>query len=214
MPLSFLLPPLSTAPPPRARHGARLQPPRPCARRRILRVRASGEATPPPSRTQMIMDKISGGDEVGGAGGAYSYEALKRLDRLCSSICESQVDSNVPEIVTRVQGPSLDYDLGSDSKIFDVLVCGGTLGIFIATALSYKGLRVGIIERNIIKGREQEWNISRKELMEIVEVGILSEGEVEQIITSDFNPNRCAFENKGEIWMENILHLGISRSNF
>jgi hypothetical protein len=75
----------------------------------------------------MIMDKISGGDEVGGAGGAYSYEALKRLDRLCSSICESQVDSNVPEIVTRVQGPSLDYDLGSDSKIFDVLVCGGTL---------------------------------------------------------------------------------------
>jgi ribulose 1,5-bisphosphate synthetase/thiazole synthase len=61
-------------------------------------------------------------------------------------------DSNVPEIVTRVQGPSVDYDLGSDSKIFDVLVCGGTLGIFIATALSYKGLRVGIIERNIIKG--------------------------------------------------------------
>ncbi|XP_071679683.1 uncharacterized protein [Lolium perenne] len=210
MPLPFLLPPLSTAPPPRARHGGRLQPPRPCARRTILRVRASGEAVPPPSRTQMIMDKISGGDEVGGAGGAYSYEALKRLDRLCSSICESQVDSNVPEIVTRVQGPSLDYDLGSDSKIFDVLVCGGTLGIFIATALSYKGLRVGIIERNIIKGREQEWNISRKELMEIVEVGILSEGEVEQIITSDFNPNRCAFENKGEIWMENILHLGIS----
>jgi hypothetical protein len=46
--------------------------------------------------------------------------------------------------------------------------------------------------------------------MEIVQVGILSEGEVEQIITSDFNPNRCAFENKGEIWMENILHLGIS----
>jgi hypothetical protein len=39
----------------------------------------------------MIMDKISGGDEVGGAGGAYSYEALKKLDRICSSICESQV---------------------------------------------------------------------------------------------------------------------------
>ncbi|CAM0909073.1 unnamed protein product [Alopecurus aequalis] len=138
----------------------------------------------------MIMDKISGGDEVGGAGGAYSYEALKRLDRICSSICEDQGDSKVPEIVTRIQGPLVDSDIGSDSKIFDVLVCGGTLGIFIATALSYKGLRVGIIERNIIKGREQEWNISRKELMEIVEVGILSEEEVEQIISSDFNPVR------------------------
>jgi hypothetical protein len=53
MPLPFLLPPLSTAPPPRARHGGRLQPPRPCARRTILRVRASGEAVPPPSRTQV-----------------------------------------------------------------------------------------------------------------------------------------------------------------
>uniref|UniRef100_A0A0E0ELK8 Uncharacterized protein n=1 Tax=Oryza meridionalis TaxID=40149 RepID=A0A0E0ELK8_9ORYZ len=135
----------------------------------------------------MIMDKISSSEEVGGAG-----------------------DSKVPEVVTRVQGPLVDYDLGDGSEIFDVLVCGGTLGIFVATALSYKGLRVGIIERNIIKGREQEWNISRKELMELVEVGILSEEEMEQIISSDFNPSRCAFESKGEIWVENILNLGIS----
>lgn len=40
------------------------------------------------------------------------------------------------------------------------------------------------------KQREQEWNISRKELMELVEVGILSEEEIEQIISSDFNPVR------------------------
>ncbi|KAG8047242.1 hypothetical protein GUJ93_ZPchr0008g12539 [Zizania palustris] len=119
-------------------------------------------------------------------------------------------NSKVPEVVTRAQGPLVDYDYGDGSEIFDVLVCGGTLGIFVATALSYKGLRVGIIERNIIKGREQEWNISRKELMEIVEVGILSEEEIEQIISSDFNPNRCGFESKGEIWVENILNLGIS----
>jgi lycopene cyclase CruP len=39
------------------------------------------------------------------------------------------------------------------------------------------------------KQREQEWNISRKELM-VVEIGILSEAEVEQIISSDFNPVR------------------------
>jgi hypothetical protein len=53
MPLPFLLPPLSIAPPPRARHGRRLEAPRPCGGRRILRVRASGEATPSPSRTQV-----------------------------------------------------------------------------------------------------------------------------------------------------------------
>lgn len=38
----------------------------------------------------MIMEKISSGEEVGGAGGAYSYSALKRLDQIWSSICEAQ----------------------------------------------------------------------------------------------------------------------------
>ncbi|CAO2210977.1 unnamed protein product [Urochloa humidicola] len=155
------------------------------------------------------MEKISSGEEVGGAGGAYSYSALKRLDQIWSGLSGQQVDSKVPEVVTRVQGTA-DSNLGAGSEIFDVLVCGGTLGIFVATALSSKGLRVGIVERNIIKGREQEWNISRKELMEIVEIGILSEAEIEQIISSDFNPNRCGFEDKGEIWVEDILNLGIS----
>jgi hypothetical protein len=36
------------------------------------------------------MDKISAGEEVGGAGGAYSYNALKRLDQIWSSICEAR----------------------------------------------------------------------------------------------------------------------------
>lgn len=41
---------------------------------------------------------------------------------------------------------------GEPVDSFDVLVCGGTLGIFIATALSSKGLRVGIVERGLLKG--------------------------------------------------------------
>ena len=41
---------------------------------------------------------------------------------------------------------------GKAVETFDVLVCGGTLGIFIATALSCKGLRVGVVERGILKG--------------------------------------------------------------
>lgn len=94
--------------------------------------------------------------------------------------------------------------------MFDVLVCGGTLGIFIATVLASKGLRVGIVERNIIQGREQEWNISRKELMELVHVGILSEADIQQVIAIKFNPNKCRFEKKGDVSVEDILNLGVS----
>ncbi|KAI3803567.1 hypothetical protein L1987_31723 [Smallanthus sonchifolius] len=165
-----------------------------------------------PSRTQRIMEGIAVGGEVGGAGGAYSYEALKRLDKLWSSICSAQTVVQEPrQVVTNAPGLFSQSDMGNkEVDTFDVLVCGGTLGIFIATALSLKGLRVGVVERNLLKGREQEWNISRKELLELVEVGILTEDDIEQATTSVFNPNRCGFESKGEIWVSNILNLGVS----
>lgn len=36
------------------------------------------------------MEKISTSAEVGGAGGAYSYSALKRLDQLWCSLCADE----------------------------------------------------------------------------------------------------------------------------
>ncbi|KAK9733412.1 hypothetical protein RND81_04G066700 [Saponaria officinalis] len=164
-----------------------------------------------PTKTQRIMESISVGAEVGGAGGAYSYGALKRLDQLWMSICSTEAVAKPPQVVTRVRG-SFKRSEETDNVVetYDVIVCGGTLGIFIATALSAKGLKVGIVERNVLKGREQEWNISRKELSELENVGILDEDDIEQAVSATFNPNRCGFEGKGEIWTEDILNLGIS----
>ncbi|KAJ0113339.1 hypothetical protein Patl1_01961 [Pistacia atlantica] len=165
-----------------------------------------------PSRTQRIMESISVSGEVGGAGGTYSYEALKKLDRVWSTICSAQTIVQEPQqVVSSIPGLFSQSDLANKAvDTFDVIVCGGTLGIFIATALSFKGLRVAIVERNMLKGREQEWNISRKELLELVESGILVEDDIVQVIAAKFNPNRCGFEGKGEIWVEDILNLGVS----
>ncbi|GFQ07229.1 hypothetical protein PHJA_002867000 [Phtheirospermum japonicum] len=189
-------------------HGSFAAPPSLPTRRRFY-ISAQASA---PSRTQRIMESIPVNGEVGGAGGAYSYTALKRLDDVWSSICSAspvveeprQVVSNVPGLFSKSEQAEKCKD------IFDVLVCGGTLGIFIATALSCKGLRVGIVEKSVLRGREQEWNISRKELLELVEVGVLTEDDIDHVTTSNFNPNRCGFEGKGEIWVNDILNLGIS----
>ncbi|PKU87831.1 hypothetical protein MA16_Dca021177 [Dendrobium catenatum] len=165
------------------------------------------------SRTQRIMERISTCNEVGGAGGSSSYEALKKLDQLWSNICSPSPDKReVYEVISRISGPSSysEVDKNNSTCIFHVVVCGGTLGIFIATALVSRGLRVGVVERNQLKGREQEWNISEKELMELVRIGILTKADIEQMSTSKFNPNRCGFEKKGEIWVEDILNLGVS----
>lgn len=165
-----------------------------------------------PSRTQRIMEKIPVSGEVGGAGGAYSYNALKRLDGLWASICNaSPVVQQSQKVVSMVPG---SYNESEEAKkcinTFDVIVCGGTLGIFIAAALCSKGLQVGVVERATLRGRDQEWNISRKELLELVEVGVLTEDEIDLITAARFNPNRCGFEGKGEIWVNDILNLGIS----
>lgn len=38
-----------------------------------------------------------------------------------------------------------------------------------------RGFRVGVVERGVLRGRAQEWNISEDELEEMVEAGVLSE---------------------------------------
>lgn len=58
-----------------------------------------------------------------------------------------------------------------------MVVCGGTLGVFIAAALatrhvhtpSLPPLRVAVVERApTLRGRAQEWNLSLKELNDLV----------------------------------------------
>ena len=58
------------------------------------------------------------------------------------------------------------------NKDFDVIVCGGTLGIFIAAALQKRGWKVAIIEQGLLRGRAQEWNISRQELNAFIELDL------------------------------------------
>lgn len=92
---------------------------------------------------------------------------------------------------------------------FDVIVCGGTLGIFIACALQCQGWRVAIIERGILRGREQEWNISRQELNAFLELGLLTELELETAIATVYNPARVGFNGGKELWVRDILNIGV-----
>lgn len=94
-------------------------------------------------------------------------------------------------------------------KEFDVIVCGGTLGIFIASALQMKGWRVAVIEQGILRGRAQEWNISRQELDVFIELDLLTEVELEIAIATVYNPARVGFQGGKELWVRDILNIGI-----
>jgi lycopene cyclase CruP len=93
---------------------------------------------------------------------------------------------------------------------WDVIICGGTLGILLGTALAQKGLRVAILERGELRGRSQEWNTSRHELQILVELELLTEVELEAAIASEFNPNRIAFHSGPEFWVKDVLNVGVN----
>eukprot|EP00249_Psilotum_nudum_P012302 c23708_g1_i1 orf=204-1982(+) len=179
-----------------------------CSSSHGIHVRADIAST---SRTQKIMESISIGREAGGAGGASSYSSLKRADEERLRICTMNPDEGQPpEVVRRCSGYVLEGSQQNYTDVFDVVVCGGTLGIFIAASLALRGFHVAVVERGILQGRVQEWNVSRRELDELVNAGILTAEDVEEVINAEFNPNRCGFEGAVEVWVKDILNLGVS----
>jgi lycopene cyclase CruP len=93
---------------------------------------------------------------------------------------------------------------------WDVVICGGTLGILLGVALVQRGWRVALLERGELRGRQQEWNTSRHELQILVELELLTPEQLETAIASEFNPNRIAFHSGPEFWVKDVLNVGVS----
>ncbi|GAB1541659.1 lycopene cyclase family protein [Scytonema sp. NUACC21] len=142
------------------------------------------------SLTEEILSQLPG-DVLGG---------LRQSDRILASIREGSTPP--PTIVKEATQP-----LGTVE--WDVVICGGTLGILVGCALVLKGVRVALIERRFLRGREQEWNISRKELQVFLELNLLTQEELEKAIATEYNPARVSFHNGTEIWVRDVLNIGV-----
>lgn len=102
---------------------------------------------------------------------------------------------------------TLDEGLGEVE--WDVVICGSTLGVLLAAGLAQLGWRVALIERGMLRGRDQEWNISRQELAALVNLGLLTEAELEQVIASEYNPARIQFGTGDPLWVRDVLNVGV-----
>jgi lycopene cyclase CruP len=126
---------------------------------------------------------------------------LQRMDRFWQDY------RNSPAPPTTVITAQLDQQLGELDC--DVVICGGTLGIFIGCALQQRGWRVVLIEQGKLQGRAQEWNISRKELAAFLELELLTEAELITAIATEYNPARVGFHGGIELWVTDILNIGV-----
>jgi lycopene cyclase CruP len=125
---------------------------------------------------------------------------LQRIDRFWQEY--RSLSQPVPDRIQTADSKVGDLDC-------DVVICGGTLGIFIGCALQLKGWRVVLLEQGQLQGRAQEWNISRKELDALLELDLLSSEELEQAIATTYNPARVGFHGGIELWVKDILNIGV-----
>ena len=130
----------------------------------------SANAEDEKSLTQRIMEKTSSAGQTGGAGGVSTWDAFLRAEENWSRLKASKAFEYDSTTFTKVQNgipppPQFITDDGaagnprcweklrkqaeeSTPVDYDVTVCGGTLGIFIALALQLKGHNVAVVEED------------------------------------------------------------------
>ena len=84
------------------------------------------------------------------------------------------------------------------------------MGIIAATVLQRRGYRVAVVERGRLKGREQDWIISRSELGVLERFGVLTLDELEKVIVAEWNPVRVKFHGSEPIFVNDVLNVGVS----
>lgn len=137
-----------------------------------------------------------------GAGGATRLSDLRKIDAMWHKLKTKNTFGPRPEFVRRTndQLPSTPH--------LDVVIAGGTLGIFLGAALQHAGLNVAIIERGKLQGRSQDWNISREELHQLVKLGVLTQDDLDDCISIEFNPIRAGFHGYDALWTADVLNVG------
>lgn len=188
-------------------------------------------------RTRRLLESIKLTETGSAAGASGDFAGLQRLDSIWQRV-------KAPKGKPKPLDPAAMFlkDLGeapsgsSTTTMFDVCVCGGTLGIFLAAALQRRGLKVAVVERGKVAGREQEWNISMDEIDELVAVGALNQEDVDGAVEppghlkvgrarseneliaqhsgsvrAGFNPEQLDRGQSGlqEVWVPDVLHLGV-----
>jgi hypothetical protein len=182
----------------------------------------AGTENPRPSRqdepiidttgmTERIMRGTPVEGQASGAGGFSTWDAFQRTEANWLKLRKSkpfkydpkkpnQGVPPPPQFVTQdaaIGNPACWAKLreqANKSLDYDVVVCGGTLGVFFAMALLLKGHRVCVLEAGKLRGREQEWNISMDELLELVQLGVLTEDDIDAAVKTEFPGCRSGFK--------------------
>jgi lycopene cyclase CruA len=77
-------------------------------------------------------------------------------------------------------------EIGDRKSEYDLIYIGGALGVIHAAVMARLGYRVLLVERLPFGRMNREWNISRSELQNLIELGLLTPDECESIIAREY----------------------------
>lgn len=100
--------------------------------------------------------------------------------------------------------PCSPPDAGATPDV-DVVMAGGGLGLLVAAELARRGVSVAVLERARAGVAHREWNASRAELAPLVASGIVTEGELAELVVARYDEGFCAFHGGGRHVVRDVL---------
>ncbi|MEI6045723.1 MAG: FAD-dependent oxidoreductase, partial [Chloroflexota bacterium] len=144
-------------------------------------------------------------------GGLTHLEYITALDERWGKLAQGQMPIEGEVLVavpTVVELPKVDRN-------FDIVYCGGVLGLFSAAVLARMGWKVMVFDQRRVGTSHREWNISDDELARFVEIGLFTREELEQAVVRRYERGLIKFysqnipEPPAELWLDHVLDVAI-----
>jgi lycopene cyclase CruA len=112
------------------------------------------------------------------------------------------------QVIFSHQQASTEKNPHPQLREFDLIYIGGALGVIHAAVMARLGYKVLLVERLPFGRMNREWNISRDEIQSLINLGLLTQNEVELIIAREYKDgfNKFFDANNPEHLKAPILH--------
>lgn len=104
----------------------------------------------------------------------------------------------------------------STTPTFDIIYAGGGLNLLNAAIMAQcYGYRVLVFDRFTVGAVHREWNISRAELQELVDCGLLTADELPTIVQRRYTEGLVRFHSEGirarptDLWLRDVLDVAV-----
>jgi lycopene cyclase CruA len=143
--------------------------------------------------------------------GETHLRRLQDLNHSWQHMLLSGTSRQYAEVVVTEQHPPLPA-----SDTFDIIYAGGGLNLLNAAVMSHRyGLRVLVFDRFTVGAVHREWNISRAELQELLDVGLLTPTELATVIQREYSDGLVRFHSAhiqvpaAELHLKDVLNIAI-----